>query len=364
MIIDAPINNLSLGNVSLNIIRELIRREHPISGIFPVGDNADFSAYDKLDPDVRTEIIDLAMNRLKNFNRNDPTFRLWHIMGAEKKLSDNQYLFSFYECDSPTIEEIRILQAQTHTFFSCSETVEIFKKAGVDNVSYVPLGFDPDFGRTNKEYLGKGVTHFGLIGKWEKRKNTERIIKTWLRLFGGKKEYQLTCLVENPFFKPEIMQQLKAQACDGKHWNNINFLPRLKTNSEVNDFHNAIDIDLSGCNGSEGWNFGSFNSACLGNVCVVGNSMAHKDWAQGDNIVLIEPDGKSDCYDGVFFHPNQPFNQGKFYDYSDETIEQGILAAFEKYKENTNKYDRSDLIEKFSYKNTVDEILKVMYSSF
>lgn len=33
MIIDAPINNLSLGNVSLNIIRELIRREHPISGI-------------------------------------------------------------------------------------------------------------------------------------------------------------------------------------------------------------------------------------------------------------------------------------------------------------------------------------------
>ena len=187
MIIDAPINNLSLGNVSLNIIRELIRREHPISGIFPVGDNADFSAYDKLDPDVRTEIIDLAMNRLKNFNRNDPTFRLWHIMGAEKKLSDNQYLFSFYECDSPTIEEIRILQAQTHTFFSCSETVEIFKKAGVDNVSYVPLGFDPDFGRTNKEYLGKGVTHFGLIGKWEKRKNTERIIKTWLRLFGGKK---------------------------------------------------------------------------------------------------------------------------------------------------------------------------------
>ena len=362
MIIDAPINNLSLGNVSLNIIRELIRREHPISGIFPVGDNADFSAYDKLDPDVRTEIIDLAMNRLKNFNRNDPTFRLWHIMGAEKKLSDNQYLFSFYECDSPTIEEIRILQAQTHTFFSCSETVEIFKKAGVDNVSYVPLGFDPDFGRTNKEYLGKGVTHFGLIGKWERRKNTERIIKTWLKLFGGKKEYQLTCLVENPFFKPEIMQQLKAQACDGKHWNNINFLPRLKTNSEVNDLYNAIDIDLSGLSNSEGWGIPSHSSACLGNVCAVTNCTAHKDWAQGDNIVLIKPDGKEDCYDSVFFSHGNPFNQGKFYSFSDDTLEQGILAAFNKYNENQNKYDRADLIEKFSYKNTVDKILKVIYS--
>jgi hypothetical protein len=362
MIIDAPINNLSLGNVSLNIIRELIKRDFPISAIFPVGENADFSSYDKLDPDIRTEIIDLAMNRLKNLKREDPTLRVWHLNQAERKLSDNQYLFSFYECDAPTIEEIRILQAQTHTFFSCSETVEIFKKAGVDNVSYVPLGFDPDFGRTNKEYLGKGVTHFGLIGKWEKRKNTERIIRTWLRLFGGKKEYQLTCLVDNPFFKPEIMQQLKMQACDGKHWNNINFLPRLKTNSEVNDLHNAIDIDLSGAAFGEGWGIPSFTSACLGNVCLVGNAMAHKDWAQGDNIVLIEPEFKESCIDNVFFHPNSAFNVGNFHNCSDETLEAGILKAYGVFKNSVDKYDRSDLIEKFSYKNTVDKILEVIYS--
>jgi len=362
MLIDAPVNNLSLGNVSLNIVRELIRREHPISGIFPVGDNADFSAYDKLDPDIRTEIIDLAMNRLKNLDGKQPTLRVWHLNQSERKLSDNQYLFSFYECDSPTIEEIRILQAQTHTFFSCSETVEIFKKAGVNNVSYVPLGFDPDFGRTNKEYLGKGVTHFGLIGKWEKRKNTERIIRTWLRLFGGKKEYQLTCLVENPFFKPEIMQQLKMQACDGKHWNNINFLPRLKTNSEVNDLYNAIDIDLSGLSGSEGWGIPAHSSACLGNVCVVSNCTAHKDWASGDNIVLVEPEGKEECYDNVFFQKGNPFNQGSFYKISDESIEVGIQRGFDLYNENQNKYDRADLIEKFSYKKTVDGILNVMYN--
>lgn len=362
MIFDGPINNLSLGNVSLNILRELIERNHNLSAFFPVGDNADFSAYDKLDEGIRAKIIDLGVNRLKNLKREDPTFRLWHINGAERKLSDNQFLFTFYETDSPTIEEIRTLQAQTHTFFSCSETVEIFKKRGVDNVSFVPLGFDKDFGKTGKEYLGKGVTHFGLIGKWEKRKNTEKIIRTWLKLFGGKKEYQLTCLVDNPFFKPEIMQQLKLQAMDGKHWNNINWLPRLKTNSEINEFHNAIDIDLSGLSGSEGWNFGSFNSACLGNVCAVSNCTAHKDWAQGENIILVEPDGKEDCYDSVFFHKGGSFSQGRFYKLSDESIEDGISRAFQKFQEKPEKYDRSDLIEKFSYKNTVDEILKVVYT--
>lgn len=361
MIFDAPINNLSLGNVSLNIFRELLERGHPVSAFFPVGDNADFSAYDKLDADVRAQMIDLGLNRLKNLKREDPTLKIWHINGSERKLSDNQYLFSFYETDSPTIEEIRILQAQTHTFFSCSETVEIFKKRGVENVSFVPLGFDKDFYKTGKEYLGKGVTHFGLIGKWEKRKNTERIIKTWLKLFGGKKEYQLTCLVDNPFFRPEIMEQLKMQATGGKHWNNINWLPRLKTNSEINEFHNAIDIDLSGISNGEGWNFGVFNSACLGNVCVVSNCTAHKDWAQGDNIVLVEPEGKELAADGVFFNNGGPFSQGRFYKISDEAIEEGILKGYGVFKNSMGKYDRSDLIEKFSYKRTVDEILKVMY---
>jgi hypothetical protein len=360
MIIDAPINNLSLGNVSLNIFRELLERNHLISSFFPVGENADFSAYDKLNPEIRTRMIDLGMNRLRNLKREDPTLKVWHIQNSERKLSDNQYLFSFYETDSPTLEEIRILQAQTHTFFSCSETVECFKKRGVDNVSFVPLGFDKDFYKTGKEYLGKGVVHFGLIGKWEKRKNTERIIRTWLRLFGGKKEYQLSCLVDNPFFQPEIMHQLKVQAMDGKHWNNINFLPRLKTNSEVNELYNAIDIDLSGINANECWNLPSFNSACLGNVCVVGNAMAHKDWAQGENIVLVEPEGKEDCYDGVFFQKGLPFNQGRFYKISDEAIEDGILRGYGVFKNSLGKYDRSDLINKFSYKNTVDQILKVI----
>ena len=363
MIIDAPINNLSLGNVSLNIIRELIERDHPISAIFPVGENADFSAYDRLEPSTRTKIIDLATHRLKNLNSKDPTLKVWHIQSSERKLSDKQYLFSFYETDMPTIEEIRILQAQEHTFFSCTETVECFKKRGVENVSYVPLGFDKDFYKTGKEYLGNGVVHFGLIGKWEKRKNTERIIKSWIKLFGGKKEYQLSCLVDNPFFQPEMMRQLKIQSLGGKHCNNVNWIPRLKTNSEVNELYNAIDIDLSGINFAEAWNLPSFNSACLGNVCVVGNSMAHKDWANGENIVIVEPDRKEDCYDGAFFQKGMPFNQGRFNNCSDEAIEDGILRGYELFKKNEllRKYDRSDLINKFSYKNTVDEILKVIY---
>ncbi len=44
ILVEAPINSLSLGNVSFNIIRELFDRGHDI-GIWPVG-NVDLKAYD------------------------------------------------------------------------------------------------------------------------------------------------------------------------------------------------------------------------------------------------------------------------------------------------------------------------------
>lgn len=361
MIFDGPINNLSIGNVSVNFLRELIKRGK-LDAVFPVGDNADFSAYNSLDPYIRDQIVELARNRIKNFKRDIPTLKVWHINGSEKKPSDKQYLYTFYETDEPTIEEINIVAQQEHVFFSSSESAEYFKMAGLNNVSYVPLGFDKDFYKIeDQEFLGENVIHFGICGKWEKRKNTERIIKLWLEKYGNDKRYVLSCLVDNPFFKPEIMDQLKIQAMGGKHYSNINWLPHLKTNSEVNQFINSLDIDLSGCNFNEGWNLPSFNAACLGKVCVVGNGGAHKDWARGDNIIKLEPEGKEPCYDGVFFNQGGPFNQGNFYKVSDESISNAMDRAL-KFKEKYKEEERRDLQEEFSYEKTLDKIGEVIYS--
>ena len=65
----------------------------------------------------------------------------------------------------------------------------------------------------------------------------------------------------------------------GKTYKNINFLPHLKTNSEMNELYNSIDINLSGLSGAEGWNLPAFNSTCLGKWSIVLNATSHKDWA-------------------------------------------------------------------------------------
>ena len=71
------------------------------------------------------------------------------------------------------------------------------------------------------------------------------------------------------------MNQAIASSFRNQNWTNVNLLPRLKTNSEVNDFINSIDIDLSGLSNGEGWNLPAFNATALGKWSIVSNCSAH-----------------------------------------------------------------------------------------
>tara|TARA_B100000497_G_C7681681_1_gene412477 strand:- start:416 stop:1498 length:1083 start_codon:yes stop_codon:yes gene_type:complete len=354
---DAPFNSLSLGNVSLNFFRELKKKNIDLD-IFPMG-NLDFSAFDKLtkeDQDYINENADKAVSRL---DRSTPTLKVWHIQGSEKKIGDNQFLYTFYEVDSPTEEEVSIVKAQNHVFFSCSEAAQSFKDKGCDNVSYVPLGFDPDFHKTNKEYLGDDLIHFGLIGKMERRKNTQALIQLWSNKFGNNPRYQLTCLVENPFIKKEQMDKLITQAMNNQKYSNINFLPRLKTNSEVNDLINSIDIDISGLSNGEGWNLPAFNATSLGKWSIVSNCSSHKDWATKDNAILVDPVGKQPCYDNAFFVKGHKYNQGEYYRLHQDGISKALDQSVQFAKsENT---EGLKLQEEFTYAKTVEKILEKIY---
>tara|TARA_B100000131_G_scaffold131792_1_gene128449 strand:- start:25 stop:1119 length:1095 start_codon:yes stop_codon:yes gene_type:complete len=357
---DAPLNSLSLGNVSLNFLRELKGRDIDIS-IHPMGDKGDFTAFDKIDEDFKTWVQTSVYNRLKKLDRSTPTLKIWHINGSEKKVGDKQYLYTFYEVDSPTDEEISIVKAQEHVFFSSSEAAETFKTKGCENVSHVPLGFDSDFYTTNKSYLDKDVVHFGLIGKFERRKNTQAIIQLWLQKYGNNPKYQLSCLINNPFFNEEQTKQAIHTALGGGRWSNINFLPHLKTNSEVNELINSFDIDLSGLSNGEGWNLPSFNATALGKWSVVSNCSSHKDWATPENCILVEPSGKQPCYDNFFFRQGDQFNQGQYYKLNADLILEGLEKAEKKVGQ--MNMEGLKLQDKFTYSKSIDMILEKIHNN-
>tara|TARA_Y100000592_G_C5482355_1_gene326435 strand:- start:3783 stop:4793 length:1011 start_codon:yes stop_codon:yes gene_type:complete len=325
--------------------------------LFPIGESMDFSTFDKLDKDFLDWIKYAFDSRLNNLDSNAKSLQLWHINGSENRVTKNQTLFTFYELDEPTQTEVNLVKQQDKCIFSSKYAADQFKDKGCENAYAVPLGFDEDFGPTDKSYL-KDRIHFGLMGKFEKRKHTAKIVKAWLKKYGNNYKYQLTCCITNPFIKPEQMNQILGQLLEGKHYGNINFLPFLKTNSEVNDFLNSIDIDLTGLSGAEGWNLPSFNSTCLGKWSTVLNCTSHKDWANSDNSILVEPEGKESAEDGMFFSKGLPFNQGNIHSVSEEKIVSAMELAEKKAKTKNTKGE--ELKSVFSYSNTLKEIIKII----
>jgi hypothetical protein len=167
----------------------------------------------------------------------------------------------------------------------------------------------------------------------------------------------LTCLINNPFIKKEIMNQEIALIQNNNNYFNINFLDFLPKNSQVNDYLNSIDIDLGGLSGAEGWNLPCFNSCALGALPIVLNATAHKDWADQDNSILLNANGAEDIYDGKFFNRGDEFNQGKIYTFSDEDFYQSIEQAIARVKKSRNESGKL-IKNKFTYKKTLNNILK------
>jgi len=353
LLVNAPINALSFGNVSVNILRELHKKDIDLV-FFPIGDKAELEAYDKINLSFVKYLQSATNNRYEKINKDIPTLKLWHIFGSETRYSKNQSLFTFHEVSEVTSIEKNLLNLQDRIFVSSNYTKNIFELNGVENVTYVPLGFDSDFHIINKTYLEDKI-HFGLLGKFESRKNTARIIKAWLKLFGNNSKYQLSCAITNPFLDKAKFQNELLKMLEGKQYNNLNFVPYMQTNSEVNDFLNSIDIDLGGLSGAEGWNLPSFNATALGKWSVVMNATAHKDWATSDNSILIEPSSLKDCYDDVFFKKGQAFNQGQFFNISDEEIENAILKSVSFAKKPNS--EGLKLQKEFTYEKTVETIL-------
>lgn len=353
--LEAPLNGLSFGNVSYNIIRELKDLDIELS-LFPTGD-ADFSAFN-LEDDLKKYIEDAVNKRWERISSKVPTLKLWHLNGSENRKTKDQHLLTFYECSSPTDLEMKIASMQDSIIFSSKYAADLFKEKGLANVHYIPLGFDKDFKRTEKEYL-KDVTHFGLMGKYENRKHTKKIIQSWLKKYGNNPKYQLSCCVNNPFFNNQQMQGIWADITQGKNYNNLNVIPRLAKNSEVNELLNAIDIDLTGLSGGEGWNLPAFNATCLGKWSVVLNKTSHKDWATKENSILVESSGEIPCEDGVFFTNDNSFNQGVFYTWTEEQA----IAAMEKAESKVGQLNTEGVKmgDNMTYEKTVKSILSVVF---
>jgi hypothetical protein len=356
--LNLPINSVSFGQVSTLLIRELYNKNIDFT-LFPIGDRIDLSSQEV--DDKFMEYIKKSSNEfLSKLHRNQSCFKLWHLNGSIESFSDKRYLLSFYELDSPTKEEINIVKNNNTVFFSSKNTVETFKMFGCSNVEHLPLAFDKyNFKQLNKKYFDEDRIVFNLVGKLEKRKHHKKIIQSWLNKFGNNPKYHLQCAIYNPFLKEEDNKALFNSILEGKSYFNISFLGHMQKNSVYNDYLNSANIIL-GMSGGEGWGLPEFHSVAIGKHSVILNAHAYKEWANEDNSTLVNPNGKIEVYDNMFFHKGQPFNQGNIFDFNADDFISGCEKAIEKVRLNKVNENGLKLQDKFTSEKFADNILKIV----
>lgn len=356
--LNIPLNNLSFGQASFALIKNLYERKFNAK-IFPIGNNVDLSTQ-KVDDELNLWIKKSINEASTNFSRKEKIFKLWHIMGSLESFSEKQVLLSFYELDSPTKQELNIVNNNYKTVFTSKYTCSIFKNSGCSNIEYIPLFFDKNnFNIKEKKYFNDSRITFNLVGKLEKRKNHKQVIQSWLKKYGNNPKYFLQCSIFNPFLKPEDQQTLINSIIDGKRYFNISFLGYMQTNEIYNDYLNSGDI-IIGMSGGEGWGLPEFHSLALGKHGVILNAHVYKDWANDENACLVNPSGKIEAYDNMFFHKGAPTNQGNIYTFKDDDFIDSCEKAIKKFESNQINLNGIKLQKEYTIENTVSKMLELM----
>lgn len=355
--VEVPINSLSFGNVSVAILREMYKKKLE-PDIFVIGGNVDISAQ-KPDNDFKQWLQQCSNKALLNHKRTNPVLKVWHLNGSLNSVSNKQFLFTFHETDFVTPYEANICQNNEKIIVSSRYSEEKFRDCGVSNVEYIPLGFDShNFEVKNKKYFDDRIV-FGLCGKLEKRKAHRQVIQAWVKKFGNDARYYLNCAITNPFIHPEDQHAALLEVLEGKSYFNVNFNGFMPQNQVYNDFLNCNNI-IIGMSRAEAFCLPTLQSLALGKHGVILNAHVYKDYANTENAVLVNPNGKQEVYDNMFFHKGQPFNQGNVYTWNDEAFIAGCEEAVKRVEANPVNEAGLKLQQEFTYEKTTDAILSLM----
>tara|TARA_Y100000310_G_scaffold330531_1_gene402361 strand:- start:1496 stop:2584 length:1089 start_codon:yes stop_codon:yes gene_type:complete len=353
--LNVPINQVSFGQVSINLLKEIfLRRLSP--SIFPIGGNVDLNGQSSL-PDGFEEWLGKCLDKgLSSHSRGTPIIKLWHLNGGMESFAQKQILISFYELDSPTAAELNTAK-NNNLLFSSKYCVDIFNQFGA-SCDFLPLSFDEsNFKEINKKYFSDDRIVFNISGKFEKRKNHLPTIKSWVKKYGNDKKYSLQCSIYNNFLSKEKNAEIANFVTGGKKYFNVSFLPYMPSNDVYNDYLNSADIIL-GLSGGEGWGLPEFHSVALGKHSVILDCSGYKSWANNSNSTLVEPSGKEEAYDGVFFKKGSPYNQGNIFKFNEDNFIEACEKVIGKVRDNKVNKEGKKLRNKFTTKKTVDLLLK------
>lgn len=316
----APINLLGYGIHASNIIKALMDKNIPInlSKIGQVQVDPYFEPYWKA-----------AEQNLNQFSSKNPTLFIFHDELSHQCSGNPVAVFSVFETTvlKPLSKHMLMNGPADMIFTTTEEHANILKQNGITKpIHVVHEGVDDCIFNTipTTKYIDTGKFTFITVGKNEKRKNTNEIVKAFIDVIGSQ-EAALIAHTFNPFLNNQQDHPFKNLAC----W--VNFDPASRgfryagwtgkahkfTNGKADIYFTAPTIQTAEmaclyysanvgiqCSRAEGWDLPLSEMLACGIPAIATNVLGHSEYLPGlpeHQDLIINPRGSEAAQDGLWF---------------------------------------------------------------
>ena len=349
----APINTVSYGIVSLNILKEL-SKVLDVS-LWPIGEPQITNQNDY-------DIFKKAILNAQSYDPKAPCIRIWHQFDLAQFVGNGPHIgFPIFELDEFTKAEKHQLESVDHLFVCSNWAKEVVQKnigeyhKNFYRTHVVPLGVDTNIFVPTQPVPKKNFV-FLNCGKWEVRKGHDILCEAFNSAFSDSDDVELWLMTHNLFSTNEEKLAWERKYIDTPLFKagKIKFIPRVDTHEEVYKIMANADCGVFPSR-AEGWNLEALEMLSVGRPLVITDYSAHKDFCNTENSTLIPTHGTELAFDNKWF-----FGQGKWATLKVGEVAKAMRVAYDKGR----MYNKNgvDIATKFSWKNTAKEIINVLES--
>lgn len=354
----SPIGYTGYGITSLNILKELNNR-CKIS-LFCLSDIKRLSLNDESESSTIRETLSNA----KYFDSQCPNLKIWHPNDLSMRASKGDlFVFPFFEIDYiPDIDKHHLNSCDT-IFTASNWGKQILQQNGITTKTIVcPLGVDtnifyPDevFVENNKD---KNKYVFLHIGKWEKRKSQDIVLKCFEKAFDLSDNVELWLVPHNPFLNNEELSIWYNMVYQNNLKEKIKIFPRLPTQHDLNNVINLSDCGVF-ISRAEGWNNEILETMAANKPVICTNYSAHTEYCNNNNSYLVEINQLEPANDNKWF-----FGEGNWAKINN--TEEDIVVEHMKYVYNNDIRTNNsglDTAQQYSWKKTANIIYETIYAN-
>lgn len=254
-------------------------------------------------------------SNIKKADFNNPSFIFWYpntyedIIGISPK-TIGYYIFEYTKIPNDWIKQINKLDLIC-TASDWGKSVLINNGVNI-RVEVIRGGVNSSVYNTSIRNIWNKETPFvfGNIGKFENRKNTELLVKTFIDTFGDNKDVKLLLSIDNQHLPISPQQYLENKYGKFKNIEYIHHIPDIKL------FYKKIHCAVFPTN-AEGIGLPITETMACGIPTIVSNNSGISEYANHDNAILLNNLSEIPVFDPVFFP-----RSGEFGEWSSPTKEE------------------------------------------